>query len=391
MEDNKEYSLRFQVDYTRPVGKAGRLETGYQARVETEDEDHHFSNFDHSTDTWIENPLFTSAINFRSDIHSVYGTYTNEFKGFGYEIGLRSEYSYRNIQNVNFSPSSELELFDFFPSVHLSRKIGKQDQALASYSRRINRPRGFSLDPFPSYMDPNTIRIGNPKLLPEYVDSYEISYQKGVGNSSFINLEGYYRLTQNALTRITTVQGDGTRIFSMDNLNKERAAGTELTINTQVTKWFSLNASTNLYLYMIEGNLSDNSVAARSTNSDFRVHGNFKITPNTRFQVQGFYQGPSVTAQGERKEFFMTNASVKQDFFKQRFSATLQIQDIFKTGKFQFIAEGTGFRDEFRFAREAQVVTLALSYRINNYKSRERQQGNGGEGSQNEDVIMNDQ
>jgi outer membrane receptor protein involved in Fe transport len=238
-------------------------------------------------------------------------------------------------------------------------------------------------------MDPNTIRIGNPKLLPEYVDSYELSFQKGLGKS-FISLEGYYRLTHDAMTRITHVQDDGTRVFTMDNLNKQYAGGAELMFNIQLTKWFNFNASTNVYLFRLEGNLSDNTVAAKSTNSDFRFNGNFKLTPSTRFQIQGFYQGPSVTAQGTRKEFFMTSASVKQDFMKQRLSATLQFRDIFNSGKFQFISEGSNFRDEFKFSREGQIVRLTLSFRINNYKSKEKQQ-NENEGPQNEDVIMNNQ
>jgi outer membrane receptor protein involved in Fe transport len=389
-EESDEYGLRFQIDYTRPFGVTGKLETGYQARIDMENEDHHFFNFDNETDTWVANPMFTNDVDFRNDIHALYGTYANEFKGFGYQFGIRTEYNFREIQNLNAAAPSSMELFDYFPSVHLSRKIGKQDQVLASYSRRINRPRGFFLDPYPSYMDPNTIRIGNPELLPEYVDSYELSYQKGIGKSSFISLEGYYRKTHNAMTRLTSVRDDGIRVFTMDNLNEENAAGGELMVNMQVTKWLNLNASTNLYLFTLEGNLTDNSVAARSTNSDFRFNGNIRIGRDTRFQVQGFYQGPSVTAQGERKEFLMTSASLRQDFFKQRLSATLRIQDIFKTGNFHFVAEGSNFRDEFRFSREPQVVMLTLGYRINNYKNRDRDGGRG-EDSQNGDEIMNDQ
>jgi outer membrane receptor protein involved in Fe transport len=388
-QNTNESGLRFQVDYTRPLGQQGKLETGYQARVDRSYEDYNFYNYDHLTDTWVNNPIFTNAMNYRNDIHSAYGTYSNEFKTFGIQIGLRAEYSSRSIQNQKATAPSTLDLFDFFPSLHLSKKIGKQDQLLASYSRRINRPRGFFLDPFPQYIDPNTIRKGNPNLLPEYIDSYELTYQKGLGKS-FISLEGYYRLTHNAMSRVTEVMPDGTRVFTMENLNKQHAGGAELMFNIQLNRWFNFNASTNVYLFKIEGTVSDNSVAVKSTNSDFRLNANFKLTSSTRLQVQGFYQGPSVTAQGTRKEFFMSSASVKQDFLKQKLSATLQFRDIFKTGNFSFVNEGANFHDEFTFQREGQVLMLTLTYKINNFKNKEKGRGEN-EGGGNEDVIMNNQ
>ena len=244
-------------------------------------------------------------MNFRRDIHALYTTYSNEFSGFGYMAGIRGEYTYRSVSSQQSDQPAVIDRFDFFPSLHLSKKIGKQDQAMASYSRRINRPRGWNLDPFPSYIDPHTTRMGNPKLLPEYVDSYELNYQKGLGKS-FISLEGYSRLTHNGITRLLKVQPDGSRLFTIENLNKERAMGAELMFDMQLAPWFNFNASADVYRYRLEGNVTDTLVVAQSTNSHFRLNSTFKITPTTKFQLQGFYRGPTVTVQGTRKAFFVT-------------------------------------------------------------------------------------
>jgi outer membrane receptor protein involved in Fe transport len=228
-------------------------------------------------------------------------------------------------------------------------------------------------------MNPNTIRVGNPDLLPEYTDSYELSYQKGLGKS-FISLEGYYRLTHDAMTRVTEMLDDGSRLLSTENLNEEHAMGTELMLNYQVNKWFNFNLSGNLYRYKLLGSVSDVNVNTSSTNYDSRFNANFRITPSTKFQLQGFYQGPSVTAQGKREDFMMTSAAVKQDFFKEKLSATLQIQDIFGTASFNFTNEGQNFYDSINMKRESQVVMLTLSLRINNYKKQNGQGDTGDEG-----------
>jgi outer membrane receptor protein involved in Fe transport len=216
-------------------------------------------------------------------------------------------------------------------------------------------------------MNPVTIRTGNPELLPEYVDSYELTFQKGLGKS-FISLEGYYRLTHDAMTRVTKIQEDGTRILTMENLNEEHAMGAELMLNFLVNKWFNFNLSGNLYRYNLIGTVSDSDVAASSTNYDSRANINFRVTPTTRLQIQGFYQGPSVTAQGRREDFLMTSAAVRQDFWKEKLSATLQVQDIFGTASFNHTSEGIGFYDLISMQRESQVVRLTLGFRINNYK-----------------------
>jgi len=76
----------------------------------------------------------------------------------------------------------------------------------------------------------------------------------------------------------------------------------------------------------------------------------------------------------------MTSAAIKQDFFKEKFSATLQIQDIFGTSNFNFVNEGPGFYDTICRTRESQIVRLTLAFRINNYK---KQNGSRGEGLDN--------
>jgi len=378
-EPGSESELRFQVDYTKPIGANGKMEAGYQMRNDQEKESYFFNEWDSELNDWVDNPKYTNALVYQQNLESIYGIYGNKLLGFDYQLGLRGEYTFRSVKNDQADVPSELQRFDYFPSIHLSRKIGKQDQAQINYSRRIQRPDARDLDPFLSYMNPNTVRVGNPDLLPEYVDSYELTYQKGLGKS-FISLESYYRLTHDAMTQVTNILEDGTRVLTMKNLNEEYSLGAELMLNFLVNKWLNFNVSGNLYKYSLIGAVADSEVNTSSTNYDSRYNVNFRITPTTRLQLQGFYQGPSVTAQGRRDDFLMTSAAVKQDFFKEKLSATLQLQDIFGTASFKFTNEGANFYDTMNMKRESQVVMLSLSFRINNYKKQNGQHDGGGEG-----------
>ena len=54
--------------------------------------------------------------------------------------------------------------------------------------------------------------------------------------------------------------------------------------------------------------------------------------------------------------------------------------------KFGGTSYGEGFKTDFKFKRESQVVQLTLSYKLNNFKnkpSRDQEQGQGNEGGGN--------
>jgi hypothetical protein len=72
----------------------------------------------------------------------------------------------------------------------------------------------------------------------------------------------------------------------------------------------------------------------------------------------------------------MTNLAVKQDLLGKSLSATLQVNDIFKTAKSESTSEGKDFYNYSHFTREAPIVMLNMSYNFNDYKpEREREGG----------------
>ncbi|MBN2172517.1 MAG: TonB-dependent receptor [Bacteroidales bacterium] len=382
-EDENDLDIRLKADYTKPIGADGKLEAGYQSRFNLENEIFTFQDYDPVTGDWIQDDKFSSEVDFKRNIHSVYAIYSNVWGSFGYQLGLRGEYTDRKIENVDTADAYVINRFDYFPSIHLSKEFEGGHQILVSYSRRIDRPGGRELDPVPNYMDPYNIWVGNPALEPEYIDSYELGYQKRF-EKSFISLEGYYRINKNKITRVKTLRDDGIFIHTHQNLNKDFSLGAELMVNLDITKWLLFNGSVNVYNYRLEGNVEDVDVSKESTNWDSRGNVTLKFRHDIRVQLTGNYRGPSVTAQGERKGFMMTDAAVRKDFLDKKLSVTLSVRDIFSTAKREYITHGASFYSYDYFTREAPVFTINLTYLINNYKKQRNQNGDmensGGEG-----------
>ena len=366
---------RMKIDYVRPAGSGGKLEAGLQSTLDREQEKFNFENYNPATAAWINNPLFTSAFTFRRDIHAGYMTWSGKADKLQYMAGLRGEYTFREIDQEKIAKPYTLDRFDLFPTGHLSLQATQSLQLMASYSRRINRPSGGDLDPFPSYMNQYTIRVGNPELKPEYSGSYQLSIMQRFG-ASFLSGEVFYRTTNNLISRIQELR-DGIIYMSATNVNRDFSLGSEIMANLNVTKWLMLNTSFSVFNYRIEGELNGSSIDRESTNYSMRMNGNFRLSPDSRLQLTAFYRGPSVQAQGDMKGMFFSNVSYRHEFLKKKLTATLSVRDVLGTSKFEGKTYTEDFNSSFRFTRESQVVQLTLSYVINNYRAERNGNGNG--------------
>jgi len=379
-ETSNQHEYRAKIDYSLPLNDKDKFEAGYQARIEKQDE---VFNFNESTDNthWVIDTLYSSSFNYSQNIQSLYTTFSHAGDGFSYQLGMRGEYTDRSISSIKSPVAHTLKLYDFFPTLHFSQKLKNDYEFQASYSRRLNRPRSNDLEPFTSFMDQYNVRRGNPELRPEYTGSYELTILKR-HKTSFVSLESYYRNTMNLMTRIQTLGTDGIFINTMANVNNDYSLGAELMANIEFKPGFRIIASGTLYNYRLKGAINGASIDQSSTNFDSRLNLDMKLAKSTRLQLTGIYRGATASAQGTRDPMMFANIALKQDFLKNKLTATLQMQDIFGTMKFGGTSFGDGFQSTFKFQREPRVVQLTLSYKLNNFKNKasreEAPQGNDG-------------
>ncbi len=365
---NKDFSLK--LDYTKPFGEKNKLEIGIQSSYFILNSDYTKSDQAYNSDIWIEQPEFTNEFEFYRLIHSAYTTFSSEFKEIQYQLGLRGEYTDRLLSLKTTDNEYSYEKFDIYPTVHLTKQLPKEQQLQAGYSKRINRPQPWNLNPFPIYSDSYTTQAGNPELLPEYTDSYELNYMKRF-KIGFAALEAYYRQTNNGFERTINLSDDGIIQVGTENLNKNFAYGAELSGNFRFNKWLNIYASANIYSYNIQGEIVTETATVQSIKSDYVLNSTISFTKSTRLQLTGFYNAPTITPQGYRSEMYGMNAAISQDFFKNRLSVVIRGRDILKTMKFKFETQAENINTNFVFNMEYPVIVLNISYKINNYKKRQ--------------------
>lgn len=371
-DDNRNIDFRLKADYTKMLSNNRKFEAGIQSRNYRENSTFVYHNYDTIKNDWEILPQNGNTLIFNRDIFSIYSTYGGTINNFGYQLGLRGEYTNRLIESIEGNKGSKINRFDFFPTIHLSQKINDKNSVMASYSRRIDRPGGWELGPNPMYISSTFIRIGNPELEPEYTDSYEISYQTNFAKS-FISLEGYYRTTKNKISRIQEMDPvTYITVMTFANLDRDHSAGMEAMANLQLAKWVRLNMSGNYYFYKLIGNISSGTVDTESWNYDVRGNVNLMITPLMRLQLTTFYRGPSVTAQGEFASFYMFNSALRYDFFKHKLAVTFKVNNITNSMQHAFTTNTGTFNTDNIFSVTGPTFSLTATYKINNYKQQRK-------------------
>ena len=367
-EDSDEDNVQVKLDYVLPTG-TGKLEAGYQGRYEQSNR--HYEMQDFIAGQWTTLDEFTNTADYSRMIQAIYSTWEGQLWGVDYKLGLRGEYTDRLLEQKALDKTYRIHRFDVFPSAHLSKSFSRGKQMFASYSRRIRRPRSWFIDPFKSYSDRYTVRVGNPGLEPEYTNSYEAGYKTTFGKS-FVSLEGYYRKTYNQISHIMQLGSNDQMIQTFENLDSESSLGLETMLNTSLAKWWNLNVSGSLYRYSIDARVNGESITRNSNNWRTRMNSTFKLPTGTRLQLMAMYIAPSITAQGQREGFLMTSAAIKQSFINDKLSVTVSARDLLQSMNREMTSSGPAFRSYNYFEREAPIVQFSLSYTINNY-NRQRQ------------------
>ena len=277
-ENSKNYN--FQLDYIKPLTDKSKFEAGYRSTIKN-------SNEDQVSDTLLVrgsnnyriDRTLTSLFKLEDIVHAIYTNYQNQLtKNFGFQFGLRAEQAYLNTSiigaNINGSPLTtpgRLNYFRAYPSIFLTQKFNGENQLQLSYTRRVNRPRGWQVNPFPDVDDRFNIRIGNPNLRPEDIHSFEFSYAK-FWSAFTLTSSLYFRQVNDVVQSLRTVNPDqlGGTVSKFFNLSKNQAYGLELISRADITKKVNLTGNLNFFQSVFQGDAS----LGINDNSGFNWNGN---------------------------------------------------------------------------------------------------------------------
>ena len=336
---NREEAI-IQMDYKQPLAEVGSIETGYLYRT---------------NEIKYNEPIdLSTAFNYKESIHGLYFQFSGEKGDFGYQFGLRSEYS-----DIETNKAYNDDYLDFFPSVHLSYKLSDNKQVLLTYSKMVYRPDSRMLNPFQNLQDPENQRLGSKELGAYYTHMPELTFVYKRDKITYTtNL--YYQYKDNIIRQYRSVNESNVAIVTYENVGNLQYAGVDFNISTKFNKWWSVNS----YLSGIYQKYTPSAKVSFSTNDDFGFFG--KLTSTMRipkwfnFQTTLRYDSDMPVVQGNYDQSFQVDFAFGKRIMKGKASISLWIYDVLNSSKYNVNTSGDRFTQRMKYNFENRVAKFDL-------------------------------
>ncbi len=373
--------VQYRSDYEKPLGDFGKLELGLEGNAG--DNRDMTTVKDYIDGAYVVQDSLARDARYRQNINGVYALVNQKYGNIGIQGGLRMEYTYRKISTGDNTDVFTINRPDYFPSLHTSYDLGNGDQLMASYTRRIQRPRGWYLEPFRTRMDSRNVWEGNPGLLPSYTNSVEGGYKKVVGNND-VYFDLFYRQTLDEDERITEPLTADLYLNTVKNVGTSTSAGLEASVNLIFRKFWSLYLTSSVYDYRLAGEyvgVADTVVFdTHDTSWNARFNNTFRLNEKCELQVMTRYRSGRVTSQGRDDARYQTDLSLKYQILRNKLTANFQVRDVFGTGVHESTSSGANFTSHSLHTHDAPYFSLSLKYNFNNYQEKPGGGQNGGGG-----------
>ncbi len=381
--DTERDLLTVNLDYVNPLNETTKLELGLQALLfET--------NIDYSsTGTSLNSqgnlvPTPSTDFDYTRDIYSAYATYGKQFEKWSVQLGARVE-QVEVKADTNVVRAFTNDYLQVYPSAFVTYNPSEKNQYQVSYSRRVDRPGISQVNPIREFATPFISAFGNTQLQPQFTNSVEANYTRNLEKGS-ITGGVFYRAIEDEINRALFVdRNDINRvILTFDNFDNTSAYGVELSGNYRPTKWWSFNASFDLYNQTQTGisefvdttqpdpsaaDIVTQTVEVDNTAWNFRMFNNFKVTKELTLSAFGFYRGQNRTLQFDIEPMYFVNVGARYSLWEGRGTFSLNYNDIFHTMQFAF--DGVRpYPQTGSFNWESNTVNVSLAYRFGGGKYR---------------------
>jgi len=365
-------NFTIQSDYSHPINEKTKVEAGVKYMLRTTDDDYHFLNYDPVIVDFKDDTNLSNRFIYSDQVFASYTTFSKEWKKFNFQAGLRAEQTYQNGDQKTMQEKYYNDYFSFFPSVHTSYSLPKENKLQISYSRRINRPSIQSMNPFVDASDPYTHHTGNPYLKPEYINSYELGHIKDWKKISLTS-SVFFKQTNDVISRYRITDTSGVVTVTRINVAKAQSYGVDFIVSSQPVKFIRLTADFSWFKTTLEGSNLETDLTSSIYSYNGKLNASIFLPKNFSIQINCILEGPSVMAQNIRQAFYLVNGGIRKDLWNKKASVSLRVSDIFNTMHFKVTTDDSALKATMQFKRETQIVYITFSYRINEgIKQKER-------------------
>ncbi len=395
--DEKQKEYLFQTDYVLPIGEDTRFEAGYRGSFQNQVTDYTLEQ------DLVLNEALSNIFDYSENVNAIYSQYGTKFGEFSFLLGLRLENTQlKGDIDSRLTDEELVEEFGFpiqtkfdnnylglFPTVNLIYNLADEDSREESvtlgYNRRINRPRGWFINPFPSRSSRTRVFQGNPNLTPAFASAFDLGYLKRWDDLT-LTTSVYYQYETDSFERVEENTGqqttDGIDIIRTIpiNLSTNQRTGAEFGILYNPKKWLRLNTSFNFFQFETDGEFNGIDYSAKNTSWFARFSSKVTLPGKLDWQTNAFYSGPQENAQTKNEGIFSLDLAFSKEIFNNNATISLNVRDLLNSRIRRQLTTTEFFSRESEFQWRQRQITLSLIYRFNQQKKQQRERRENGNG-----------
>lgn len=373
--------IKFKLDYTQKFNDNMKLEAGLYGSWDNRSDPSYTWNLENNGDS--TQTLYNDFI-YEEWITAAYATYGAKFGAFSMSLGLRGEYTNRNIKTRDAADAAfdvyNDDYFEVYPTAFFSYAFPNDHELQANYTRRISRPRGWYVNSFRNTSDSTNISFGNPYLLPEFSSSMELNYIKTWDNHA-VSASLYYRATENVIQSVQFVDTEGIMNSTYENISNSQSGGLEIVAKNKVARFLNLTTTLNGYYSAMTDIYYDTDLdgvadllyeSANSFSWSARLMANFMFTRTFSGQISGSYNSAKVVAQGTSKGQYVVDLGVRKSFLDRKLNLSFSVRDLFNSRSWATTTEGDNFWQYSENFSRGTNLSLSLSYNFGNSSKKDR-------------------
>lgn len=363
-----------QLDFLTPIGSTS-FESGVKASIiNSQSGIDHFRMGPQNGEYEFADDLSDDFL-YDENIYAAYFSLAKDWEKWSIKGGLRGEYTDRAGDSRSMQQVDTREYFELFPTFYLLHSFNEKHSLAFDYSRRIQRPRYESLNPFRYYLTEFDYNAGNPDLRAAISNNFALSY--AFKNEYFIDL--FYNDMGETPQTLSFQDNENKLIRRVHvNLLESSTYGVQFSHGRSLFNWWYA------YLYLNAFNEKRSFIALESGNVPVSIEidgfygsffNNFIISKDGTLtgEVSLTYVSKYLSGSYIMEPFTTLSAGLRKTFWDNRAELSVNVEDILDQTntwlRSDYLNQDNGF-----FARpETQYVRVGFKYNFGNFRLNDNQ------------------
>ncbi len=365
--ESKASEQTFQIDYVHPVKKLN-IEAGIKGILRKNNSDFQYRSFNSASSLFELDPSRTNTFNNSQNVFGAYNSYQYSIKNWGFKAGVRIEETVIDADFISTASTLKQNYFNVTPSININRSFKDKSSLNVAYSRRIQRPGIYQLNPFVDRSNPSFETAGNPNLRPSVGNDFRINYNKSKKASFNASIRVNWIKTMIMPTSAFDPATNITR-SSFGNTGKALAYGADFNVNYPVTKVWSVSANGRLIRGQVRGLVNGMEIRNQGLMYGGSASSTYRLEKGWRLSGNAYLNGPNLSIQGTSNAYVAISLSANKDIVKDKLSFSASVNNPFSKYRTNRVESfGPDFTQTDNNQTYFRGVSTSLNYRFGKLK-----------------------